>query len=141
MRYKDIKKSDHYASIPQEGYMMAVFDDLILFQPYQKTDDGLTFSNMENVSDRNLLRIHCFDRDTEYRRMELDDGDRIIEAVLSAEEETAMDPDLIYEDEMLLREEFIEGAGGLRALKVINRFRYTYFDTMTLDNYRLSYQE
>ena len=67
-----------------------------------------------------------------------DDGERLIEVVLDAEEEKEMEPDLLFEDEMLLREEYCTERVGIRKLKGVNRYRYTEYDTMTLDNYRIS---
>ena len=56
-----------------------------------------------------------------------------------AEEEKTMEPDLLFVDEMLLRPEYRSDHVGIQKLKVMNRYRYTDFDTMTLDNYRISW--
>ena len=85
------------------------------------------------------MRLHCFDRNTEYRLLVTDDGDRLVEVVLDAEEEKTMEPDLLFVDEMLLRPEYRSDHVGIQKLKVMNRYRYTDFDTMTLDNYRISW--
>ena len=68
-----------------------------------------------------------------------DDGDRLVELVLDAGQEKAMEPDLLFEDEMLVRPEYRPEQIGIQKLKVVNRYRYTDFDTMTPDNYRISF--
>ena len=129
MTLDELRTSD----IPAEGYLLAVFTDRVMFASYRKDAGCLVFEGREAVLHEPLLRLHCFDRNTEYRLLVTDDGDRLVEAVLRADEEKDMDPDLLFEDEMLLRPEY-----GGRKLKVINRYRYTDFDTMTVDNYRVS---
>ena len=133
-----LKTSDYFCRIPEEGFVMAVFDDHILFERYTKTADGLSFPEGEPFQKVPLLRLHCFDRDTEYRLIAADDGDRLIETVLTAEEEKKMEPDLLFEDEMLLRREYCKDGMPLEKLRIVNRYRYTFFDTMTLHNYRIS---
>jgi len=136
--FEELKNSAYYPRIPAEGYLIAVFKDRILFERYRKEADGLSFPGAEEIRAEGLLRLHCFDRDTEYRLLVTDDGDRLVEVVMDAEEEKAMEPDLLFEDEMLVRPEYRTDRIGIEKLKVVNRYRYTDFDTMTPDNYRIS---
>ena len=138
MTLEKLKTTEGYGRIPEDGFVIAVFNDHILVERYRKEAEGLSFPGAEQACGRELLRLHCFDRDTEYRMIVTDDGERLIEVILSAEEEKGMEPDLLFEDEMLLREEYCTERVGIRKLKVINRYRYTEYDTMTLDNYRIS---
>ena len=138
MTFNDLRNSAYYPCIPAEGYLIAVFKDRILFERYRKKADGLAFPGAEALGGDALLRLHCFDRDTEYRLLVTDDGDRLVEVVFDAEEEKAMEPDLLFEDEMLVRPEYRTDRIGIEKLKVVNRYRYTDFDTMTPDNYRIS---
>ena len=139
MTFEELKKSSYYPRIPAEGYLIAVFKNRILFERCRKETDGLCFPGEEEIRTEELLRLHCFDRDTEYRLLVTDDGDRLVELVLNAEQEKAMEPDLLFEDEMLVRPEYRPEQIGIQKLKVINRYRYTAFDTMTPDNYRISF--
>ena len=139
MTFEELKKSACYPRIPAEGYLIAVFKDRILFERYRKEAEGLCFPGAEESRAERLLRLHCFDRDTEYRLLVTDDGDRLVELVLDAGQEKAMEPDLLFEDEMLVRPEYRPEEIGIRKLKVVNRYRYTDFDTMTPDNYRISF--
>ena len=139
MTFEELKKSSYYPRIPAEGYLIAVFKNRILFERCRKETDGLCFPGEEEIRTEELLRLHCFDRDTEYRLLVTDDGDRLVELVLNAEQEKAMEPDLLFEDEMLVRPEYRPEQIGIQKLKVVNRYRYTDFDTMTPDNYRISF--
>ena len=138
MTLEKLKTMEGFRRIPAEGIMIAVFDDRTLVERYGKEAEGLSFPGTEQVGKKDLLRLHCFDPETEYRLIVTDDGERLIEVIMSAEEEKGMEPDLLFEDEMLLREEYCTERVGIRKLKVINRYRYTQYDTMTLDNYRIS---
>ena len=83
-----------------------------------------------------LTRLHLFDEATEYRLMTT--GSRgVIEHVVNENEEQDLEPDLIYEDKMLITSRFAEGH-DIDSLRIINRYRYTWFDTLTLDDYRIA---
>ena len=138
MTLEKLKTMEGFRRIPAEGIMIAVLENRILVERYGKEAEGLSFPGAEQVRDEALLRLHCFDPETEYRLIVTDDGERLIEVVLDAEEEKEMEPDLLFEDEMLLREEYCTERVGIRKLKVVNRYRYTEYDTMTLENYRIS---
>ena len=139
MTLEQLYTMDGYGRIPLDGIIIAVFENHIVVERYRKDAEGLSFPGGELLRNEAILRLHCFDRETEYRLLVTDDGDRLIEVVLDAEEEKKMEPDLLFEDEMLLREEYCTERAGIRKLKVINRYRYTQFETMTLDNYRICF--
>lgn len=139
MTFEKLKTLDLFRRIPDEGMMIAVLEGRILVERYRKEVDGLSFPDAERLQKTALVRLHCFDRNTEYRLLVTDDGDRLVEVVLDAEEEKTMEPDLLFVDEMLLRPEYRSDHVGIQKLKVMNRYRYTDFDTMTLDNYRISW--
>ena len=46
-----------------------------------------------------------------------------------------MDPDLLYEEEVLVKN---ENAAGIDRLKIINRYMFTENDTLVLRNYRIA---
>ena len=49
-----------------------------------------------------------------------------------------MDPDLVYADKMVLKEAYAPKDGGIWALSVVNRYRWTENDALALENYRLA---
>lgn len=49
------------------------------------------------------------------------------------------DPDLLYEEEVLVKDEYSEKSGLPERLKVINRYMYTENDTLVLKNYRIAF--
>ena len=46
-----------------------------------------------------------------------------------------MDPDLLYEEDVLVKDEYSGKSGLPERLKVINRYMYTENDTIVLKNY------
>lgn len=53
------------------------------------------------------------------------------------DEEREMDPDLLFEEEVLVKPQYADTGRLPRKLTVINRYRYSEYDTLTLDNYRI----
>ena len=49
-----------------------------------------------------------------------------------------MDPDLLYVEEPLLREEYAGRAEFPNRLKIVNRYSYSENDTLVLVNYRIA---
>ena len=77
-------------------------------------------------------------RDREYRLIARESGGDFIERVLTAEEEQNMDPDLIYEQETLVKREYASREDLPEKLLVMNRYGYTENDTLALRDYRIS---
>lgn len=79
----------------------------------------------------------CSSRNTEEVLRPESAGDRI-ELLLSREEELGMDPDLVFEEEVLVKPQYAERGDLPEKLTIINRYRYSENDTLTLENYRIS---
>lgn len=62
-----------------------------------------------------------------------------MEVILKGQEEESMDPDLLYEEDVLVRDEYSGKSGIPERLKVINRYMYTENDTLVLKNYRIAF--
>jgi len=57
---------------------------------------------------------------------------------LTASEEATMEPDLLYAEAMLIREEYRQNGTMPETITVTNRYQYSADDTLVLKNYRLS---
>ena len=64
-------------------------------------------------------------------------GDRV-EVILTRQEEESMGPELLYEEEVLVRDEYAGKPGLPDRLKIVNRYMYTANDTLVLKNYRIA---
>lgn len=49
-----------------------------------------------------------------------------------------MGPELLYEEEVLVRDEYAGKPGLPDRLKIVNRYMYTENDTLVLKNYRIA---
>ena len=109
-----------------------------MFEPYAVEDGRLVFPGCESCPEAAPTECHLFDGDTEYRMILREArGDRV-EVVLTRQEEESMDPDLVYEEEVLVRDEYAGKPGLPERLKVVNRYTYTENDTLVLKNYRIA---
>ena len=126
-----------WSKVPAAGWILAVTEmGDILFEQYTLKNGVPNFPHSERLDGRLLRRCHCFDNEREYRYLCVGDSQRVIETVCDAEQEAAMDPDLLFEDNMVLAEQFSPGE-GLWKLRVMNRYRFTEGNTLTLDDFRL----
>ena len=130
MLLTDLKNNSKFSAIPAEGYIYATFYGKVIFEKYKKTAKGIEFAGSSSLENETIQELHCFDENTEYRIVDE------IEAVMTYDEEKSMDKDLLYEDEMLIDEKYLKD-GFPSVLKIVNRYKYTYFDTLMLDNYRM----
>ena len=78
---------------------------------------------------------HLFDQNKEYRMIFREARQDRVEAVLTRQQEEIMDPDLLYEEGVLLKN---DKAAGIDSLKIINRYKFTENDTLVLRNYRIA---
>lgn len=124
---------------PERGCLLAIFDDVVVFEPYRVLDGRLVYEGCEALADKMPIRCHLFDQDTEYRMVARASRGDCIEQVFSVRDEDGLDPDLLYVDTMLVQGRFVK-PGVPDAIKVVNRYRYTDGDTLVLDTYRLGWQ-
>ena len=100
--------------LPPAGYVIAELKSKLLFEPYAVENGKLRFRGSECLETEPMIECHFFSRDREYRLIARESRGDLIERVLSAEEERAMDPDLLYEQEMLVKEEYARRGGSAR---------------------------
>ena len=123
---------------PQKGYLLAYFRDALVFEPYAIENGRLVFPECEVYQEMAPKECHLFDENTEYRMIFREARDDRVEVILTRQEEETMDPNLIYEEEVLVKNEYSGKAGIPKSLKVINRYMYTENDTLVLKNYRIA---
>ena len=123
---------------PAKGYLLAYFQDALVFAPYTVENGRLVFSECEAYEEMTPKECHLFDKNTEYRMILREARGDQVEVILTRQEEETMDPDLLYEEEMLVKDEYAGKAGLPERLKVINRYMYTENDTLVLKNYRIA---
>jgi hypothetical protein len=124
--------------LPKAGYVIAQLKSTLLFEPYTVEDGKLLFRSSERLEEEPLTECHFFNRDREYRLIVRESRGDLIERVLTAEEEQSMDPDLVYEQEMLVKREYASRGDLPEKLLVMNRYGYTENDTLALRDYRIS---
>jgi hypothetical protein len=124
--------------LPKAGYVIAQLKSTLLFEPYTVEDGKLLFRSSERLEEEPLKECHFFNRDREYRLIVRESRGDLIERVLTAEEEQSMDPDLVYEQEMLVKREYASRGDLPEKLLVMNRYGYTENDTLALRDYRIS---
>ena len=125
--------------LPEAGYVIAQLKSILLFEPYDVKDGKLLFHGSDCLEKEPIAACHFFSRDREYRLVVRESQGDVIERVLTEAEEEAMDPDLIYRQEMLVKKEYACRKDLPEKLLVINRYDYTENDTLTLRDYRISF--
>ena len=125
--------------LPGTGYMIAQTKSKLLFEPYTVKNGRLLFRGREFLEKEPVIECHFFSQDREYRLITREARGDFIARVLTAEEEQAMDPDLVYEQEMLVKEEYACRGDLPEKLLVMNRYVFTENDTLALKDYRISF--
>lgn len=136
MNIRSVVTMKRYAEIPDVGLLMAVLDDKVIFTGYRKGAEGLVAECSQEDTERDFSSLSCFDDSTEYRLISINNGEQLIESVADARQEQELPADLIYVDEMLIDPIF--RLPGKEKLYVVNRYRYTDYDTLSLESYRLT---
>lgn len=122
MRYVQLKKA---AEAPKSGQMLAYTRKQVIFQPYSKPEEV-----EQALSDAEVLELHLFDRDREYRAV-ASRSPRFPDGVIETAAEFAEDRD-VYKETAALEEEF-----G-KAITVLNHIHFDQDSGMGhIDNYRL----
>ncbi|MBP3722614.1 MAG: hypothetical protein J6I62_05125 [Selenomonadaceae bacterium] len=120
--------------LPPKGIMLLYFNDKTVFFPYE-TKDGKLISSEEPKG--TPTECHFFDESREYRIIRRESDNSYIETILSAEEEKDADPDLIYEEYPLVKEEYAKKDGIPEKLLIVSRYKYTDNDILELASYRI----
>ena len=125
--------------VPQEGCLLAYFDNSLVFVPYTVKNGRAVFAGDAEYQDMEPRECHLFDGEREYRMIRREARNDKVEIVLSRHEEDLMDPDLIYEERVMVKEEYFLKGNLPEYLKIINRYMFTDNDTLVLKNYRISF--
>ena len=106
---------------PKRGIMYALYTDRVVFEPYQKDQ----LPETEKLQ-KNLLELHLFDEDTEYRTVMSNRGE--IETVICDKGQPCPDT---YTEKVMVSDDRISG------IEVVNYLSYDENDLMMIKNYRL----
>ena len=123
---------------PEKGYLLAYFRDALVFEPYTVENGRLVFPGYELYQEAVPKECHLFDRNTEYRMILREARRDRVEVILTRQEEESMDPELLYEEDVLVRGEYAGKRGLPERLRIVNRYTYTEHDTLVLKNYRIA---
>lgn len=124
--------------LPPKGIMLLYFKKRLVFERYEIKNGELVYGGGENLSGETPIECHFFDEQTEYRSIKREAQRDVIENVLSATEEAYMDPDLLYVEEALIKDEYRTSVGIPEKLTIVSRYCYSDNDTLELKNYRLA---
>ena len=125
------------SNAPAKGYILACYSDALVFEAYTLKDGAPIFEGCEAFRDEIPRECHLFDDEREYRRVYRESAGDWIEGLFTRAEERGMDPDLLFEEEVLVKPQYANTGRLPRKLTIMNRFRYSECDTLTLDNYRI----
>ncbi len=122
---------------PKKGYILAFYQDRLVFDSYTIKDGELIFEGCKALRDEMPWECHLFDEERECRRIYRESAGDWIEQLFTRAEEREMEPDLLFEEEVLVKPQYADTGRLPRKLTIMNRFRYSECDTLTLDNYRI----
>lgn len=113
--------------MPEKGIKYALYKDKVVYKEYDGIPDESEFGD-------NLIELHLFDTEKEYRYVKLS-GNKIIEKVISDEGELGknVSADVIAEHTYTERIYVSED----KVIEVVNYISYDENDIMLINNYRL----
>lgn len=132
-----------YMEIPDQGSVFAVYRDRIIYGKYQKSDadsfvlpDGTLVNLVMIGRNRDLLELHLFDRDREYRCVRTRQRG-MLESLIDDKRVSAQYEDS-YMEEIYILEEGADQKGQFRPkVGVVNYIHYNTDDLAVIDQYRL----
>ena len=118
------------------GFILAYFRNGIIFSKYKRNGFHLCLEkekvNIDTFKD--LLELHLYNEEKEYRAVFSEARNAFIEAVVTKEEEQKSKIDIL-EEEILLEETM---TGGMeKTIKIINHLTYDERDMVQVNNYRM----
>lgn len=131
-------RAPDFSKAPAQGWLFAETERGPILERYSIVAGKPDFPGAERLETAPVLRLHCFDERTEYRYVRVNENGDAVDGLFTAGQEAAMDPDLVYEDKMVLAEAYAPKEGGIWALTVINRYRWTECNALAIENYRLA---
>ncbi len=124
--------------LPKKGLVMAYFKEKLLFSPYEVEGEGLKLSEIALFENEEPYECHFFDEEQEYRMVKRAARGDVIERILTKEEEKAMPEELLFPEDVLVKQEYAALPGIPEKLRVVNRYRYSENDTLVLQDYRMA---
>ena len=123
---------------PASGFVIACLKDRLVFAPYKICNGVFAAEGWDCPDFTEAEECHFFDDSREYRRIYRSARRDVIETVLTAQEEQAMDPDLVFVEEVLVKPQYAQTGKIPSTLTIVNRYRYSEYDTIVLEDYRIS---
>lgn len=134
-----------YREVPDQGTVFAVYRDRIVYGNYQRSDadcfvlpDGTLVNLAETIQDTNLLELHLFNQDREYRCVRTRQRgmlECLIDDTSVSEEYEDFYP---YPEEIYILEKDADQKEQLRRkVGVVNYIHYNADDLAVIDQYRL----
>lgn len=124
--------------IPEKGFVLADFADTTVFEPYEIKNGELCLGSRKVFEQQIPIECHFFDETSELRLVHRESRNDTIEILLRESDEIDMDQELLYTQEVLLKQEYTNRDDMPKKLRIINRFVYSDNDTLILNNYRIS---
>lgn len=114
------------AEAPEKGHILAYLRNEVKFEEYDSRNEII--KRMETLaSEKNLLELHLFDENKEYR------------AILSREEKGYIEhiADFADEEDTTYKEEWISDAGENKNITIINRITFDAQGIAQISDYRM----
>ena len=125
--------------MPEKGLFYGRLKKEILYTSYCVKDGTISFAKGEVPDPDELTEGHFFDGKKEYRLIKRESRNDLLKLCFTEEEEKAMDKDLLMEETVLVKEEYVDASAGVcDHIRIINRYAYSKDDTLVLRNYRLA---
>lgn len=139
MRWNDMKAKMAQAEqkAPESGYLLAYTRSGVIFQSYASLDA------LDGVLQEELLELHLFDRDKEYRAIASASRRSIVEqdvhAIIHVADFSSSDKDYVYQERIKLEPSAVRKDQGITTdtITVLNHISYDEFGMAQIDDYRL----
>lgn len=115
---------------PKKGTIYALLRTEVVFKSYQNLDEAEGY-----VQSPQLLEVHLFDKEKEYRKVSTRDGFK--ELVIMDLEEKSENQDIYEENIYVLSTNADEMENFENQVTVVNYITYNQDDMITITNYRL----
>lgn len=119
--------SMNYSMMPERGMKYALYKDKVVYKAYNGLPDESEFQD-------NLIEMHLFDEEKEYRYVRLSGG-KVIEKLISDESELGKNISSEKKAEYTYTEKIYTSDENV--VKVVNYISYDENDIMMINNYRL----
>ena len=136
--YANILPEGSIHLLPAQGFLLAYFPFALLFTPYEIREGQVYYPQAQRFAQETPSECHFFDKDTDVHIVRRQSRGDLCIVRLTAQEEQQMDPDLLYTEDVLVREEYSRQKGYPQKLRIINRYQYSENDMLVLKNARIS---